>query len=546
MKKNRLMTLALITALAISAFPSNAVKLNESSADAELDFEIPESRVNGYRMVPVPERDKYRSMADDPDYDPDRALSGPDDLNAVSLSEAQEALPKSFPASYNDVGLDGVLEALNEKMPQTRDQGDYGVCWSFSTTAALEGNLINKYGYNPETTDLSELHTAYYGMHYSLDNGNGNCDITEYDTTCFPGNIPYYDAGNDTILASDFLSNRTGAVNETDMPYSGIEDTLKGKLDAPQDRCLVTVKGWQLLLTRDKSQWPMIKAAIKENGAVMSGIPAVTKLEQINLETDSYYTDQVRPNHAIAIVGWDDDYSYKNFRLEENGGTISENGAWIIRNSWYDGSKMHPYSYFYMSYYTPCFLGEFINVVSLSACPLGDDYDNIYQYDGMVSSIEGVISDSSNRLLASNVFTARGREDLKAVSFKTDLDVCNMDYTVKVYTGLKEGYDSPIPEGAAPVATAKGKTTVPGLYRVNLDNAVELKAGDIYSVVVTVTKTDDVVGIGAETKDSTVPRYVNKNMAVSPGQSFLYDNDKGEWIDMGDGYKAVYYDQEMT
>lgn len=39
--------------------------------------------------------------------------------------------------------------------------------------------------------------------------------------------------------------------------------------------------------------------------------------------------DGVYVNHAVSIIGWDDNYSKDNFSTKP-----TNNGAWIIRNSY--------------------------------------------------------------------------------------------------------------------------------------------------------------------------------------------------------------------
>lgn len=52
----------------------------------------------------------------------------------------------------------------------------------------------------------------------------------------------------------------------------------------------------------------------------------------INTDTWAHYTyEQVQANHAVTVVGWDDDYSKENF-LE--GHQPEHDGAWIVKNSW--------------------------------------------------------------------------------------------------------------------------------------------------------------------------------------------------------------------
>ena len=53
-----------------------------------------------------------------------------------------------------------------------------------------------------------------------------------------------------------------------------------------------------------------------------------------NPNTYAKYCDDLsthKANHAVSIIGWDDDYSKDNF-LENH--KPKSNGAWIVRNSW--------------------------------------------------------------------------------------------------------------------------------------------------------------------------------------------------------------------
>ena len=70
------------------------------------------------------------------------------------------------------------------------------------------------------------------------------------------------------------------------------------------------------------------------------------------------------------IVGWDDNYSRDNFATTTK---PSNNGAWLIRNSWGDY-----FDYFWMSYETYS-LADTVWVFDMSA---EDGLDNNYQLDG--------------------------------------------------------------------------------------------------------------------------------------------------------------------
>ena len=91
-----------------------------------------------------------------------------------------------------------------------------------------------------------------------------------------------------------------------------------------------------------------IKQAILDYGALM-GIVAFGSTaydegpETYNEETFSLYSpDYQSPNHAICVVGWDDNFSKDNFLTKPEG-----DGAWIIKNSW--GTEWGDNGYFYIS-----------------------------------------------------------------------------------------------------------------------------------------------------------------------------------------------------
>ena len=63
----------------------------------------------------------------------------------------------------------------------------------------------------------------------------------------------------------------------------------------------------------------------------------------MNTATWSHYTWQrgmtVPTNHAVTIIGWDDDYPADNF-LE--GHRPPQDGAWLVKNSWGSGENEFP------------------------------------------------------------------------------------------------------------------------------------------------------------------------------------------------------------
>ena len=369
----------------------------------------------------------------------------------------------AYPSTYKTANL-----------PDVRDQGSYGVCWAFSTISLIETNLIKK-NLVSNDIDLSELHLVNYTYNCVNDPLGGlEGDINKFDTSY--GSVMQY--GGNVEMAANSLLDWEGAVNEDVVPYTTeyVRQVENNQLDdsLAYGKDVAHVQNFYRVNTTSKED---VKKAVMDYGAVSisywSDQSSDWSTKYYNSLTAAYYCPEGHiTNHAVNIVGWDDDYSSDNFATKPEG-----NGAWIVRNSW--GSEYGKDGYFYLSYYDK----SIYSVGYTLEAELSDNYNNNYQYDGaMLYGYMGYTG--SNKY--SNIFEAKanlgGSENIKAVSFMTGSST-NLNYTVSVYTNLS---DDTNPESGTLAAQKSGVTTYDGMYTVVLDSSVNINEGKKFSVVVEV------------------------------------------------------------
>ena len=369
----------------------------------------------------------------------------------------------AYPSTYKTANL-----------PDVRDQGSYGVCWAFSTISLIETNLIKK-NLVSNDIDLSELHLVNYTYNCVNDPLGGlEGDINKFDTSY--GSVMQY--GGNVEMAANSLLDWEGAVNEDVVPYTTeyVRQVENNQLDdsLAYGKDVAHVQNFYRVNTTSKED---VKKAVMDYGAVSisywSDQSSDWSTQYYNSLTAAYYCPEGHiTNHAVNIVGWDDDYSSDNFATKPEG-----NGAWIVRNSW--GSEYGKDGYFYLSYYDK----SIYSVGYTLEAELSDNYNNNYQYDGaMLYGYMGYTG--SNKY--SNIFEAKanlgGSENIKAVSFMTGSST-NLNYTVSVYTNLS---DDTNPESGTLATQKSGVTTYDGMYTVVLDSSVNINEGKKFSVVVEV------------------------------------------------------------
>ncbi len=218
-----------------------------------------------------------------------------------------------------------------------KDQMNTGSCWTFSSLGMLESTLAlmdYKNGKSPVVYDFSERHMEYATSNVFKDGINKN------------GFNRKVGSGGGSYLFIPYLTNGTGAILESDMPFENNEDTIElSKIQNKKVQTQVndTVDFPAYNSTEDKTQIKQqMKEHIKNYGGIDAGIYGASLSDSLcyNKKTGAIYcdNDDYVINHAVQIIGWDDNYSKENFVENKR---PQNNGAWIIKNSWGTGGERY-------------------------------------------------------------------------------------------------------------------------------------------------------------------------------------------------------------
>ncbi len=394
---------------------------------------------------------------------------------------------KKLPVQRNLVGATSLPDSFDlradNKVTPVKDQGQSGSCWAFATYGSMESDLL-------------------------MAGETSASDFSENNLKNTHGFVYAHDAGGNSLMSLAYLTRWSGPVNESDDPYneaSGISPSG-----------LTVQRHVQQAFILPDSDPDTVKNALMKYGAVYTSMYMDDKASSgyYNASTHAYFFNvsdwKGGSNHAVTIVGWNDNYSKSNFSH-----TPSRDGAWIVKNSW--GTAWGDNGYFYVSYDDVRFLCE--NVVFCNA-EAATNYDRIYQYDpyGLV----GNYGSQSETAWMSNIFTATANDVLLSVGFYASANYTS--YEIYVY---KDVTSSPIGKTLVSEATTTGTFDYAGFYTVKLNNPVLLNMKQKLSIVVKLTTPGYLFPVPLEVKNA---KYSNK-ASNAAGQSYVSSNGTS-WKDM--------------
>ncbi len=413
-----------------------------------------------------------------------------------------------------------------EEMTSVKNQNPWGTCWAFATMALLENSMIRQ-GLSDNSIDLSERHLAYFSRNTGSDMlGNASDDRI----TSSPDNT-YLMAGGNAYMSAIRLMNWQGAAIESAYPYSNAS-TAPEKIDASyaQDTA-VLAHDFYFVPTKEASREEKIDAVkklIADYGCVQWSYYDADPY--FNDDTDAYYNPNgSSTNHAVTIVGWDDEFPAGHFGNSryENVYKPEGDGAWIVKNSW--GERFGENGYFYISYEDQS-LGSG-NPASV-AVAAADTYDHNYFY-GNTTYFSALRFGGAVRIAQVYQVKSDG-ESLAAVSVMLNSD--KVDYRIQVYKNpqLEDGVVQD-PESGEPLleTPVTGTTGYAGLYTIDLPETAAFAKGDYMAVVIGIpaSKSINIDGTGADRAVSSSFQVLYENQ-THLGQSFWFNGRK--WIDTAD------------
>ena len=401
---------------------------------------------------------------------------------ATALAITASVTPLSAyaaPAKYSSVEQGYITPVKN--------QGQWGICWAFTSTAISEASLIKEFPdkFKADTLDLSENLLSYMISHPSLYGKlNSSGDYATYTSSSA---TDYLELGGNVWNAGLAVMNGIGPYYENSQyPYSsygtpGIvnKSFTESEYYELRNSGAAKLTGMYVANINQNNSNDQLKELILTYGAASLSYCDTTNYGRTDGkfgdDGSSYYyycPEEYTSNHAVTVVGWDDSIPASAFKTAPAG-----NGAWLIKNSWGDDSRDD--GYFWLSYYDKSIASSGV-AYDYTVDGADDYYDTLYNYDGGNSS--SWFGFGLSTMYGANVFTAEDASNITGAAVYTSK---GMDIELSVYTGLK---DKANPTSGTKAATAtKENVGYEGYYSLQFDSSVKVQKGDTFAIVAKIT-----------------------------------------------------------
>lgn len=473
-----------------------------------------------------------------------------------------------------------------------RNQKHTNSCWAFATISSLETNMAlsnYKSGTNlSKVYDFSERHMEYATSNVFLNNETNKMGYNRK-----------VGSGGSYVLATSYLTNSSGAIPESEMKFEDNEDIIdinqiRNKTISSQVYDTVEIANYMNQSGKiDTEMMDKVKQHIQDYGAVYAAIHAgaLSGINCYNNDTGAQYCNNSilhKANHAVSIIGWDDNYDTSNFVETMR---PKSKGAWIARNSYgerieYNLNELK--SEFFNSFKQQCIANgwnsaeEIPNSVfessgftienDIAYMKYGDNgliyisyedvnvstqmfgitkakdevnYDYIYQYDKLYPAMR--VNIKGSKVMLCNLFDKQtsATEYLTQVSLYVD-----GTNTCKVYVNPNGTSKDKESMQLVQLKSGESQTLETGYHTLEFAKAIPIKASQ-FAVVIEIQGNTNNLSIPVESKVNTsqVQNPVWDTVEVENGKCFIASGNNlsnCDWKDMGTLSKEGSIDGNST
>lgn len=413
-----------------------------------------------------------------------------------------------------------------------KDQQQTGSCWAFAALSSLETNLALANIKNTTNTskvyDFSERHMEYATSRVFE---NNQINSLGYNRTV--------GSGGNWDFASSYLTTGIGAINESDMPFENNENTIninaiQGKEVKSQVYDTIEFPNYndnsltENEMNEIKNQ---IKHHIQNYGSVFGCVKAGSFAgldSPVSNDTGALAIWGGFADHAVSIVGWDDNYAVSNWDEFDDNEKPTNPGAWIARNSW--GTEYGKDGYIYVSYEDDNISDSLSGIIKASDSV---EYDNLYQYDQYYPNYK--YFSFEDQVMFANVFTKSSNK----TEYLTKVGLHIPEASVlKVYINPDSAEKTK--EALKPVLLKQGESVTfnnTGYHTIEFAKPIEISSNQ-FTVAIEVCPSEgrNYISCVESTRYEESPYY--SVVQIETGKCFLLDN--YEWKYMTDDGVHVY------